>query len=109
MPEPVSALFSDYTQTTRLLRLSTPLGPDRLLAECVHGEEAISEGYAFTISALSLDAAIPLRALVGQPALLELLTAHDGVRRPFHGYLARGDGTIRYRIAVSPKRRYSAR
>jgi uncharacterized protein involved in type VI secretion and phage assembly len=80
-----SALFSDYTQTTRLLRLSTPLGPDRLLAECVRGEEAISEGYAFTISALSLDAAIPLRALVGQPALLELLTAHEGPSGFFSG------------------------
>jgi uncharacterized protein involved in type VI secretion and phage assembly len=31
-------------------------------------------GYTFTISALSLDAGISLRALLGQPALLELLT-----------------------------------
>src|SRR4051812_14661995 len=87
MPEPFSAFFSDFTQTSRLLRLSTPLGRDRLLAECVHGEEALSEGYGFTISALSLDAGIPLRALLGQPALLELLTAHDGIFRAFHGYL----------------------
>jgi type VI secretion system VgrG family protein len=108
MPEPFSAFFSDYTQTTRLLRLSTPLGPDRLLAECVRGEEAISEGYAFTIGALSLDAGIPLRALLGQPALLELLTAHDGICRPFHGYLTAAEltgangGMARYTLTLRP-------
>jgi uncharacterized protein involved in type VI secretion and phage assembly len=108
MLEQFSSFFSDYTQTTRLLRLSTPLGPDRLLAECVHGEEAISEGYAFTISALSLDAGIPLRALLGQPALLELLTAHDGACRPFHGYLTAVElngangGMARYTLTLRP-------
>ena len=67
MPAQFPAFFSDTTQTSRLLRLHTRLGPDRLLAESVRGEEAIGEGYAFTIAALSLDAGIPLRALIGQP------------------------------------------
>jgi type VI secretion system secreted protein VgrG len=58
MPAQFPSLFSDFTQATRLLRLHTPLGPDRLLAECVRGEEGLSENYAFTISALSLDAGI---------------------------------------------------
>lgn len=53
MPDTISSLFSEYTQTTRLLRLHTPLGPKRLLAECVTGEESISADYAFTIQALS--------------------------------------------------------
>lgn len=35
-------LFSDFTQDTRLLKLRTPLGPNQLLVECVHGEEALS-------------------------------------------------------------------
>lgn len=56
MPAQFPAFFSDYTQTTRLLRLYTRLGPERLLAESIRGEEAIGEGYAFTITALSLDA-----------------------------------------------------
>ncbi len=46
-----------------------------LLAECVRGEEAISRGYTFKIDALSVDAHIPLKSLLGQPALLQLLTA----------------------------------
>lgn len=74
MVEQIATLFARHTQTTRLLRLTTPLGTEELLAECVRGEEAISKAYTFTISALSLDAGISLRRLLGQPALLELLT-----------------------------------
>jgi type VI secretion system secreted protein VgrG len=107
MPEQISCLSSDFTQTTRLLRLHTPLGPERLLAECVRGEEAISEGYGLTISVLSVDAAISLRALVAQPALLELQTAHDGMRA-FHGYLTAveqngANGAMaRYTLSLGP-------
>ena len=58
------ASFSRYTQDTRLLRLTTPLG-DALLAECVRGEEGISHGYAFAIDALSEDAHLQLKTLAG--------------------------------------------
>ena len=37
----LSTLLGSFTQATRLLRLSTALAPDVLLAECVRGEEAI--------------------------------------------------------------------
>ena len=78
----------EWTQTTRLLRLSTPLGADRLLAECVRAEEGLSQGFSLRIEALSLDASISLRSLIGQPALLELLTATSRDDwRPFHGHL----------------------
>jgi type VI secretion system VgrG family protein len=108
MPEQFPSVFSDFTQTTRLLRLHTPLGPDRLLAECVRGEEAIGEGYAFTVSALSLDAGISLRTLVGQPALLELLTSASGMPRAFHGIVTAADmngangGMARYTLTLRP-------
>ena len=46
-----------FSQATRLLKLSTPLGQDVLLAECVRGEEGLGLGYVFHIAALSLDAA----------------------------------------------------
>lgn len=111
----IATLFADYTQTTRLLRLATPLGPERLLAECVRGEESISEGYTFKISALSLDAGISLRALLGQPALLELLTANTGESRPFHGYLTgvefngANGGMARYTLTLQPWSAFLAR
>jgi type VI secretion system secreted protein VgrG len=115
MPAQMMSLFADYTQTTRLLRLATPLGPEQLLAECVRGEESISESYTFTISALSLDAGISLRALLGQPALLELLTVNNGELRPFHGYLTAVElngangGMARYTLTLQPWTAFLAR
>lgn len=104
----LSSLLGSFTQATRLLRLSTVLGQDVLLAECVRGEEAIFSPYTFTISALSHDAAISLRSLVGKPALLELLTTTLGVARPFHGYITAAeacgsDGAMsRYKLTLQP-------
>lgn len=100
-------LFARFTQATRLLRLTTPLGADTLLAESVQGEEGLSAGFSFTITALSLDASLSLRSLLGQPALLELLTV-DGSCRPFHGHLAMVEqsgangGLARYTLMLEP-------
>lgn len=102
------SLFGSHTQSSRLLRLSTPLGADCLLAESVTGQEGLSEAFSFTITALSLDAAIPLKRLLGQPALLELATAGSSGRRPFHGYLSRvrfdgaDGGLARYTLTLEP-------
>lgn len=102
-----TSLFQHFTQSRRLLRLHTPLGPDVLLAECARGEEALGENYAFTISALSEDAGISLRRLLGQPALLELETASSGPRH-FHGHLTSVDidgangGMARYTLVLQP-------
>ncbi|MET0982368.1 MAG: type VI secretion system tip protein TssI/VgrG, partial [Telluria sp.] len=100
--------FSRFTQNTRLIRLTTPLGED-LLAECVRGEEAISGGYTFRIDALCLDAHLPLKFLVGQPALLELLTTTSSDQlRPFHGYITAAEmtgangGFARYVLTLEP-------
>ncbi|CUI03689.1 VgrG protein [Janthinobacterium sp. CG23_2] len=115
MSNHLAALLSSFTQTTRLLRLSTPLGADTLLAECVRGEETISAGFSFTISALSTDAAISLRALLGQPALLQLLTVEGGQARPFHGYLTAielngaNGGMARYTLTLQPWTVFMAR
>jgi uncharacterized protein involved in type VI secretion and phage assembly len=103
----LATLFSSDTQSTRLLRLTTPLGADILLAESVHGEEGLSSGFGFTITALSLDAHLALRSLIGQPALLELLTS-DNSCRPFHGHLTMVEqsgangGLARYTLTLAP-------
>jgi type VI secretion system VgrG family protein len=105
----VPELFPRFTQDTRLLRLSTPLGPDRLLVECVRGEEGLDRGYVFQVSALSTDAGIPLKSLIGQPALLELSTALPGLPlRPFHGHITcaqligANGGFARYALTIEP-------
>ena len=57
MSEPISsplgeydplALLAGFSQGTRLLRLTTPLGADVLLAECVRGEEGIGTCLLYT-------------------------------------------------------------
>jgi len=106
---------SDLSQRDRLLRLATPLGQDALLVECVRGEESISHGFSFAISALSADANLPLKPLIGQPALLQLMTAHSrDVLRPFHGYLTAVEhsgadgGLARYRLTLEPWTRFAS-
>lgn len=100
-------LLSLFSQETRLLRLTTPLGADLLIPECVRGEEALSGGYRFQITALSQDASLSLRALIGQPALLELQTTRQQTR-PFHGHITAAafnganGGLARYTLTLEP-------
>jgi type VI secretion system secreted protein VgrG len=105
----VVQLFPRFTQDTRLLRITTPLGLDTVLVECIRGDESLSRGYRFEVVVLSTDASIPLRSLIGQPALLELLTAMPGMKwRPIHGHitsaqLAGADGGFaRYILMIEP-------
>ncbi|WP_338768323.1 type VI secretion system Vgr family protein [Massilia sp. METH4] len=102
------ALTDSLGQDTRILRLTTPLGRDALVPECLRGEEAVSRPYQFTVTALSADAGIALKSLLGQPVLLELMTATAGVLRPFHGYvtaasmLGADGGLARYELTIGP-------
>ncbi|CAN7628855.1 type VI secretion system tip protein TssI/VgrG [Pseudoduganella sp. LjRoot289] len=97
------------TQDNRILRLSTPLGPDRLVAECLRGEEALSQPYELKVAALSSDAGVALKSLLGQPVLLQLMTAASrGQLRPFHGHvtaahmLGADGGLARYELTIAP-------
>jgi type VI secretion system VgrG family protein len=103
------ALLDSLTQENRILRLTTPLGAERLVAECLRGEEALSQPYEMTVTALSTDAAIPLKSLLGQPVLLELMTsASRDQMRPFHGHvtalrrLGADGGLARYELTIAP-------
>jgi type VI secretion system VgrG family protein len=104
-------LLSLFSQETRLLHLTTPLGADLLIPECVRGEEALSGGYRFQVTALSQDASLSLRALIGQPALLELQTTRQTpgqAMRPFHGhitaaaFIGANGGLARYTLTLEP-------
>ena len=97
-----------FTQDRRVLRLSLPGGTQALLAESLRGEENIDKGFRFQVAALSLDAAIPLKSLVGQPVLVELQTAGAGAPRPFHGHVTAAElagangGFARYQLTIEP-------
>jgi len=111
------------TQDQRLLKLHTVLGPDVLVAERVEIDEGIGPypaelmgaddapptGYHAVVHALSVDAHLDLRQLIGQPVLIELLTSHSRTQlRPFHGYITHAamvgsdGGLARYRLVIEP-------
>ncbi len=101
--------ISSWTQHDRLLRLTTPLGADKLLAESFTGIENLNGLCCLDITALSEDAHIELKTLIGQPVLLELQTAHSRTDfRPFHGHITRVEavganaGLARYRLRLEP-------
>ncbi|MES2050044.1 MAG: type VI secretion system Vgr family protein, partial [Pseudomonadota bacterium] len=105
----VLSQFGAWSQTERMLRLTTPLGPTQLLAESFKGTEGLSEGFRLEILALSTNAHIELKTLLGQPVLLELLTAHSRTElRPFHGHImlietvGSNGGMARYKLIVEP-------
>ncbi|QBE65947.1 type VI secretion system Vgr family protein [Pseudoduganella lutea] len=104
----VLSALAGFTQSSRLLRLKTPLGADVLLAESLHGEEGIDGGFRLQVAALSQDAALRLKSLLGQPALLQLQTAPGQSERTFHGHVTAAElcgangGLARYRLTIEP-------
>jgi type VI secretion system secreted protein VgrG len=105
-------------QNQRLLRLHTPLGPNVLLAERVLGTETIgprapgsaaAAGFKFDVLALSTNAHLQLKDLIGQPVRLDLLTQQSATTlRPFHGHvtafalIGSDGGLARYRLSIEP-------
>ena len=75
-----ASIASGLSQATRLLKLSTPLGQDVLLTECVRGEEGLGLGYVFHIAALSPDAANAGSASLGSHSLV--IADHNGSFQP---------------------------
>ena len=105
-----SLLGAGFTQASRLLDLTTPLGQDTLLAERLQGTEQLSDGgFVLEVDALSGDAHIPLKSLIGQPAQVKLQTALGrDAHRVWCGLVteARFEGAnggfARYRLRIEP-------
>jgi len=97
-------------QANRLLNLTTPLGENRLVAETLAAHEQLSGGACrLEITALSSDAHIPLKSLLGQPVALRLQTALDREQpRLWHGHVTAAEfrgangGMARYALTVEP-------
>ena len=112
----VDALAGAPVQHERMRVQHTPLGADVLVAEDAEIEEAIGPGpagapvgFRWVVHALAGDAHIELKSLLGQPVLLEMLTAASRTElRPFHGHvtaaalLGSDGGLARYRFVVEP-------
>ncbi len=92
----LAAIAAGPKQFDRLLHLHTPMGPDVLVAEVLDGFESVDGGgFRLKLDALSVDAHLPVDELLGQPVLLELLTAESAAsRRPFHGHVTAGERAL---------------
>ncbi len=78
-----------YLQADRLLKLTTPLGPDALLLHGLDGREAISELFRFTLlTAAERATTVAFDKLLGQGVTAEL-ALDGGKTRFFHGLCSR--------------------
>ncbi|MDY0977925.1 type VI secretion system Vgr family protein [Massilia sp. CFBP9012] len=106
--EEVTAALAEFSGATRLMDLSIgERGEYGLLVEAFAAEEAVQEVGLREVIALSTSAFIPVTALLGQPATLELSLA-NGTRERFSGevcaaaMLGSDGGLARYRIRIAP-------
>jgi type VI secretion system secreted protein VgrG len=77
-----------FTQSTRLTKITSPLGPDVLLLKHLGGSDELGRLFEYELQLTSADGAIDLNLLLGKPMSLSLQLA-DGSKRFFHGLVAR--------------------
>lgn len=98
-----------YSQSNRLMKVTTPLGPDAILLFGLQGREAISELFRFELELLAdKRIPVPFDKLLGQPIGVELILP-NGLARRFHGIVSRfgqgrrDDTFTHYRAEMVPK------
>src|SRR4051812_5337417 len=92
--------MSDATPT-RLhssLRLTTNLGPDRLLLETIEGEEHLSAPFLYRLQLTAVADDIDAASLVGTTTCVTL-TGDDGDERAIHGMITRVSQAARHCMA----------
>lgn len=106
--EEVTTALAEFSRSTKLIDLKVGERNEyRLLVEAFAAEEAVQEVGLRDVIALSTSAHIPVPALLGQSATLELSLA-DGTRTGFSGevcsaaMLGSDGGLARYRIRIAP-------
>src|SRR6187549_3059051 len=105
--------MANFTQESRLLELTTPLGKDKLLIRSIDGMEGISQLYSFRVESFAAnDEVVDFSKLVGQPICVRvLLDAADPSqpKRFFHGVVqtitrgARGHSNTAFTIHAVPR------
>lgn len=96
-----------FDQSNRLLTLSFAPGAGVddgiLLPHELSGNEALCEGFTYTLTCLSADAFLELKQFIGVPAQLAVLT-DDGARRALCGLVTRYVLTLQDPFAVLKRR-----
>ena len=77
-----------YKQDNLKLKLSTPLGENKLLLRSLSGEERLSSLFRFSLEMVSEDNAVDFQAMVGKGVTVTL-SLSDGSQHYFHGIVGR--------------------
>ncbi len=102
-----------FTQETRLLELTTPLGKDKLLIRSIDGMEGISQLFSFRVECFAPnDEVVDFSKLVGQPVCVRAILDNEDANVPkrfFHGVIQtfsrghRGNHNTSYTFQVVPR------
>ncbi|MGA7523374.1 MAG: type VI secretion system tip protein TssI/VgrG [Acidobacteriaceae bacterium] len=96
-----------WTQTNRLISLTTPLGEDKLLLAALSGREAISELFSFHLDLLADGTPVDFSKIIGQSVTIAV-GRFDGEPRYINGIVSQFAVTghdnrfIRYQMTVVP-------
>ena len=96
-----------YTQDTRLIGITTPLGKDVLLLRGFSGRESMSQLSAFDLDLLSKDPEIKFEDIIGKRVTLRVTLSQDK-ERYFNGFISRfvqtgaQTGMANYRATMVP-------
>ncbi len=106
-PPPIDQFVVETTQNGRLLRFTSPLGANRLLAHRLHGKERLGRIPYWTLDLISYDAGIDERKLIGHPVSLAI-RLEDGNQAYRHGlvqslsYLGADGGLHDWQLVFAP-------
>ncbi len=102
-----------FTQESRLLELTTPLGKDELLIRSIDGMEGLSQLYSFRVECFAPnDFVVDFSKLIGQPVCVRAILDAEDVEAPkrfFHGVVqtvtrgARGMHNTTYSLHLVPR------
>ncbi|HPT25082.1 MAG TPA: type VI secretion system tip protein TssI/VgrG [Bryobacteraceae bacterium] len=96
------------SQNKRLFYIDTPLGKDKLLVRKLHGREAMSEAFFFSVDAVSEDPRLNITELVGKQITVAVRQSDESSLRYFNGYVRRAKNLppvgylFQYRLEVVP-------
>ena len=96
------------SQHQRLFYIDTPLGKDKLLVRKLHGREAMSEAFFFSVDAVSDDPKLDVSKVVGKQITLAIRQSDESSFRYFNGYVRRAKTLpptghlAQYRLEVVP-------
>jgi len=96
-----------FTQTDRLLRIDTPLGPDVLLLREFTGHEGLSQLFKYDLDLLTEGPFIDYGNIIGKAVAIRIELSGEE-ERLFHGYISRfaqtgsETGILHYRAEMVP-------